>query len=261
MKREDSCFTSCVICNFKGEGHTDQVTGTVPVDVFFARYEDCVSSGAFLHFNEEDRQRAGRLKNEDERNTLLMCYTLLRHILAVRIHNVPENISYVYGDDGKPGLKENSYYFNISHSGKAFAFAVSQEAEVGIDLEDSGKKIDFDPVVRRFFNSGEAEYVYGSGEGAKERFYLLWTRKEALLKAVGSGITGNFSKLQVHMPENMMRRDIFPDPYKTAVHDHYFIHSCMMDRFFLSLATTAMVKPELHRIDGRNAGQYILKSK
>lgn len=89
-------------------------------------------------------------------------------------------------ESGKPYFKNVPYYFNISHScGRAVC--VLDKGEVGVDIEFTKKKRNFELIAKNFFGQGEIERFYGAKNKAEE-FYRIWTRKEALLKKSGSGI-------------------------------------------------------------------------
>lgn len=87
------------------------------------------------------------------------------------------------GKNGKPELE--FCFFNISHSGKYAVCAVS-DVPVGIDIE---KMTDFKRRERyMLFSKEESDYV--NEAESTERFYTLWTMKEAYIKAVGGTLGG-----------------------------------------------------------------------
>lgn len=86
-----------------------------------------------------------------------------------------------YKISGKPYLKNNSVHFNISHSGKYVVIAVSTD-EIGIDIEKASEKNLI--CSKRVFTSDEQEWV---GEDT-DRFSVLWTLKESVMKTLGEGL-------------------------------------------------------------------------
>ena len=76
----------------------------------------------------------------------------------------------------------NDKHFNVSHSHGLVVF-VMDEVPVGIDIEKS-KIIDKNMVN---FISNDAEKAYISDE---KSFFEIWTNKESLVKALGSGLKG-----------------------------------------------------------------------
>ena len=78
--------------------------------------------------------------------------------------------------------------FNLSHSDGFVAVAMG-DGRVGIDLQSVNA--DFDPVslANRFFSPAEASAIEAAREDARaDLFFALWTKKEALGKAVGKGL-------------------------------------------------------------------------
>jgi 4'-phosphopantetheinyl transferase len=86
---------------------------------------------------------------------------------------------------GKPFI-EGNIQFNISHSANIVAAAFS-ENEIGLDVERVQARKQYLNIARRFFCAEEYQYIKGSTAPA-DAFYHIWTRKEALLKAMGTGL-------------------------------------------------------------------------
>lgn len=93
---------------------------------------------------------------------------------------------------GKPVLAPETpapLAFNLSHTRGCVAVAVTAGAPVGIDVEALDREPDVDGVADRFFGPDEVAWLRrADGRGRKERFFRLWTLKEAYLKATGEGI-------------------------------------------------------------------------
>ncbi|CAO3432556.1 4'-phosphopantetheinyl transferase family protein [Azospirillum argentinense] len=94
--------------------------------------------------------------------------------------------------DGKPVISGADVpvglSFNLSHSRHIVACAVAKGREVGIDVEHE-KCLDFEELVELWCSPAEAASI-GTycGKARLERFYTLWTLKEAYLKARGVGL-------------------------------------------------------------------------
>lgn len=77
----------------------------------------------------------------------------------------------------------NHDFFNISHSGDYVVLAQA-ETEVGVDIEKINDR--HLNVAERVFTERELLWM---NEDSKERFFILWTQKEAVMKAVGKGLS------------------------------------------------------------------------
>lgn len=97
-----------------------------------------------------------------------------------------EGFSYDYGKEGKPYLKNENIYFNISHSGK-YVLCCTDKQEIGCDIE---KVKEYNPKIsKRFFTEKENELLENS-DFKEKLFTKMWTNKESILKKTGVGITG-----------------------------------------------------------------------
>jgi 4'-phosphopantetheinyl transferase len=111
----------------------------------------------------------------------------LRDLLAARAGAAPEELSFVAGAHGKPALAgpHAGLPFSLSHSGGLALVALGEARPVGVDLERPRPPERAAGVAERFFTAAEARAV----RGRPGDFLRIWTRKEALLKAVGTGLT------------------------------------------------------------------------
>lgn len=121
-------------------------------------------------------ERISRLNGDDKKRTLAGRILLCE--LVLRLYGRTE-FDVKISENGKPEL--DFCFFNISHSGKYAVCAVS-DRPVGIDIEEMS---DFKRRERyMLFSKEESDYV--NAVQTPERFYTLWTMKEAYIKAIGA---------------------------------------------------------------------------
>lgn len=185
---------------------------------------------------EADRQKAASLQNAEYRNFILSGYAFLRRVLARKIGCKPDEIQYGKAKGGKPFVTGNPLFFNISHTRNEFVFSVSSKLSCGIDIEEFSRKINFEPVIKRFFSSAEVAYILKGRSSAALRFFLLWTRKESLLKLLGTGMTEDLTKLEVHKRVNICDRRKYSGLRNVSVPDQIYIYSAKTENSFISLA-------------------------
>lgn len=96
----------------------------------------------------------------------------------------------VYGPNGKPHFEDDiPLWFNISHSGDDIALVVSDEGEVGCDLEVIRPRNNVQRIARAVFSDAEQQQLaLVDEEQQSSAFWRIWTRKEALLKQSGSSV-------------------------------------------------------------------------
>lgn len=96
------------------------------------------------------------------------------------------------GSHGKPSLvaPEAPLEFSISHSGEVVGVAVSPGAPVGLDIEEVSAGRFGPAAVRRVMSPGERRSFEALPDAVRPvALHTCWTRKEAVLKATGHGLT------------------------------------------------------------------------
>jgi 4'-phosphopantetheinyl transferase len=121
------------------------------------------------------KQRQGRMENA-------LAYWLLSEMMGFQ----PD---FVRGEHGKPEVNLNVNHnlnFNLSHCKRAVACVISDDGKVGIDVECLGR---YKPQLAEYCMSDEELRQIAEANDPDGEFTLLWTKKEALLKMTGEGIT------------------------------------------------------------------------
>jgi 4'-phosphopantetheinyl transferase len=86
---------------------------------------------------------------------------------------------------GEPPLR-----FNLSHTRGMVACAISRGHAIGIDVEAVDRYISFLDIAREYFSDEECKHLNGVVSAAQpETFYRIWTLKEAMVKAIGQGLS------------------------------------------------------------------------
>lgn len=86
--------------------------------------------------------------------------------------------------------------FNLSHAGHHVLLAFARGQELGVDLERDERRLSLLEIARRFFAPDEAEALERLPADARLPCFLqLWTRKEAVLKALGQGLNFGLDRL------------------------------------------------------------------
>ena len=115
----------------------------------------------------------------------------LRILLSSLLDERPRSVPIQTGPNGKPyiGGAEHGVHFNVSHSAETAMICIATCGDVGVDLEAVRDVPAAAALARRHFTPVEASFVEGGGAaGAAARFLFCWTRKEALIKAIGAGL-------------------------------------------------------------------------
>lgn len=159
------------------------------------------------YLSPDERTRADRFRFEIHRNRFIVGRGMLRAILGRYGDVLPESLRFNYGPNGKPELiapgevarrKGGALHFNLAHSEAVGVLAVTQTGPVGVDVEQVRRLPEFKELVSQFFSVREAaEFSRLPWEQQPTAFFNLWTRKEAMLKAMGEGIAHSLDRVEV----------------------------------------------------------------
>lgn len=137
--------------------------------------------------DDQERARAARFHRPDDRTRYVIAHAALRRILARAMGCAAAGIRYGFGAGGKPLLPGSRLGFNLSHAGDDAVVAMVRDGEVGIDIEQAPD--DADHLAGQILSADElAEYRRLPAADRPQAFARAWTRKEAVLKAVGCGL-------------------------------------------------------------------------
>jgi 4'-phosphopantetheinyl transferase len=157
----------------------------------------------------EERARAARFHFPDHAARYRRCHSEKRRILGAYLGVPPGKVELVSGPSGKPRVAgDSALSFNLSHSGRMALLAVTSGMPVGVDIEAIRFDLDVEGLAGRFFTplEGEKLRAEAAGEARARLFFRWWTRKEAILKADGSGIGGGLDRLDISgSPPNAVR--------------------------------------------------------
>lgn len=146
---------------------------------------NCVSekelSQWFDGMSESRKEEVLRLKNQAKRASKIAADHLCRKAVSEFCGISANEIIIVKNEFGKPFAEGLDVHFSVSHSGDFVVCAVS-EKEIGIDIEKI-RDIRLD-AAKRFACESELEYIADD----INRFFEIWTLKEAYFKCIGTGL-------------------------------------------------------------------------
>ena len=161
----------------------------------------------------DEAARAGRFLAEADRRRNIVARALLRRLLGRHTGTAPQNVVIETAAQGKPFLRSGPH-FSVSHSGDLIAIAVSPDHPVGIDVERIDPRRDIAALAARIMSAGELAYFRALPEPARlAAFYTAWTRKEAVAKALGDGLSRSFPGIETALDNTPpLLRHLTPAP-------------------------------------------------
>ena len=159
---------------------------------------------------EDECAKADRYYFPRHRRRYIACRSALRLLLGQVLNVSPESILFTYGEHGKPELGDFSgVYFNVSHSAERGIVAISHQYPLGVDVEFHRPDRDLLELAARYFTKNESARILTlTGEAQLQSFYNCWTRKEAILKAIGEGLMFPLDQCEVSLDETSGRVEI-----------------------------------------------------
>ncbi len=141
----------------------------------------------------DERARAARFRFPEHRERFIAAHGALRDILS-RYLNLPAGqLAFSTTPHGKPTLTAPDHawlQFNLSHSGDLALVAVTRDHPVGIDVEQMLPPENYPRLVEQFFSANENAAFLALPESKRAAaFFAGWTRKEAYVKALGTGVS------------------------------------------------------------------------
>lgn len=144
----------------------------------------------------EERAKAARFLRSDDRNSSVVARGALRILLAAYTGDAPERIRFLYSESGKPYCPGADISFNVSHSGDWVVLAFGRNRQVGVDVEQIRRDLDVMKIASRYFTPEETARIQAAAD-AHAAFFHHWARKEAYVKAAGSGLFRELSSFSV----------------------------------------------------------------
>jgi 4'-phosphopantetheinyl transferase len=174
------------------------------VHVWQARLKT-VTDGLVGLLSPAERARAERFMKAHDRERWIRAHGVLRALLGRYLKMDPRTLRLVTGPHGKPALapggdpamsaqestsaKHSRLSFNLAHSGDLALYAFTETGAVGVDVQVARRLTKEVALAARTFGPAEARRLERLGRATREREFLqAWTRHEARMKCLGTGI-------------------------------------------------------------------------
>jgi 4'-phosphopantetheinyl transferase len=156
--------------------------------------------------SDAERERSRRFAFDRDAQRFVMARATLRQLLGGRMNVSPASVKFARGTQGKLALtgqaRDSDLRFNLSHSGDLAVYALAVGIDVGVDVEVIRPVPDVDAIVTRWFSPREQSAYRALDQDQKPLGFLTcWTRKEAVLKALGQGLSYGLDHIDVGLTE------------------------------------------------------------
>lgn len=154
---------------------------------------DAVPSGCAFEalLSPSELSRAGRLRAEADRRRFVAAHGWLRILLGRYAGLAPASLRLPAQALGKPWLAQDpGLHFNCSRSGAMLLVGVTRLAPIGVDIEPVRSLPGRQGIVDSCFAQAERDCMARTpGANQDAAFFRIWTGKEAVVKALGTGLS------------------------------------------------------------------------
>ncbi|WP_198538358.1 4'-phosphopantetheinyl transferase family protein [Marinicella sediminis] len=143
-----------------------------------------------------EKSQMSRFYFAKDRHQYMVTRSLLRVVLSKYHKDVePREWQFETNAYGRPYIANETQaprvHFNISHAKNLVMLAIAQHEYLGVDVEYLERKGNWLDIADTFFSPDEVEQLLALEdlEKKKQRYFDLWTLKEAYVKACGMGLS------------------------------------------------------------------------
>lgn len=199
----------------------------------------------------DELERAGRLRAGQVRMQFVVGRACLRRLLGAALEIASEKVSIVAGRFGKPeldGEHRGKIHFNVAHARSTILVALSLAGPVGIDVEYLDRDTDVLGVARHSLTDRETAALLAIDDlqGRSRAFFECWTRKEAVVKADGRGLSLPLTSFEVPVAETCRSSPIQIHNAAEDTYTHYFLTDIALSD---DTACALAVSNRLHGLD------------
>lgn len=170
----------------------------------------------FNLLNKDEQIKSEMFIKEEDRIRFILSKIYLKKLLSNYLKIEPSQLEFKYSEQNKPILTNYPMInFNLSHSGQYIIIGFANKWSVGVDIELMNTHLDLYSLINNCMSSPEVSVILNS-EMPRQMFYKYWTRKEALLKGVGIGLTDRLKDINCNDGLNLVPIEFsgFASPWK-----------------------------------------------
>jgi len=168
--------------------------------------------------NTAERERAARMRAGAPREEFIAGRGCLRRLLGTVLNADPRTLILETGPQGKPFLRSKpgqiAPEFNLAHSHGVILIGLSMVGAIGVDVEYLDPGVELYDVARTAFHADDLariQFAATQDEGLAG-FYRCWTRKEAVAKADGRGLTLEPTSFAAGADSNIEQKVVLNEP-------------------------------------------------
>lgn len=174
----------------------------------------------FSFLTNDEKDRALKFSFKSDIHKFIISRAILRLIISRYLNLYPSEIVFFQNYYGKPFVVNQNLRFNVSHSNEYAVFAFTESKTVGIDIEFIREGFDEIEIAERFFSPKEIMELKSIPPFLRKKaFFNCWTRKEAFIKAKGTGLSTPLDSFDVAITPETLYKPICINQYDGDIGD------------------------------------------
>lgn len=173
-----------------------------PLDLWLLHFAQKIDDDALSWLSVEERQRAARFRFTRDRHRYLLAHLAVRWLLAQRTGRPPATLQFMKSPLGKPRIgNAPDLRFSLSYARRMALIGLGNGNDVGVDIEQQQPVPDVSDLAEQLFTPTERAAVRNAATHDEKSLLFLrgWTRKEACLKAAGTGLRHPTRTIETNM--------------------------------------------------------------
>ena len=169
---------------------------TLPANIAADRLERCLAL-----LDDDEHARAAAFQVEPARQQFVVAHALLRTLLSKFTAVPPVVWRFARGEHGKPFVTTpadgSTLSFNLSHTDGVVMAGVCTRGDIGVDVEKIGPSADINHFGSCLSESDIGRLEKLAAADRAKGFCELWVAKEAVAKAVGTGVSSAMAGIDI----------------------------------------------------------------
>lgn len=144
--------------------------------------------------SQNESEKLGRIVRKQDKDSFIASVVMKKILCGLYLGRKPQSVEFEFNEFRKPKIKnQEDIHFNTTHSGDWLVFIFSSNP-CGIDIERINPDFDYPSVLEMSFHPDEIDFIQKSIQPVNQ-FFKIWTIKESMIKAEGTGLMDNLNEL------------------------------------------------------------------
>lgn len=158
---------------------------------------DAWLAAVYAQVSREERERARRFRFVEDAVRHLLGRALIRRLLAQATGEEAAQVEIECNAYGKPFCSDAGVEFNVSHAGCWVVLAATRGHAVGVDVEAIKQHTDWVNLAEMLHPDESHDIAALAASQQQAAFFRCWSRKEAVIKAIGTGLSTPLTAFRV----------------------------------------------------------------